>query len=75
MAEDSLPGRRRRRRQVGSGGGDLSSMTTITLEFGEPPLVNISQPLAPSVSQEIELAGETNDSVDIEVSIIIMSLL
>ena len=64
MAEDSF---RRRRRQVGS--ATPPSMTTITLEFGDPPDVNISQPTAPSVAMEIEMAGEVNDSVDIEVSI------
>ena len=66
MAEDSFQGGRRRRRQIGSGAP--SSMTTITLEFGDPPDVNISQPVAPSVAEEIQVAGEVNDSVDIEVS-------
>lgn len=62
MAEDSLPSRKRR--QVGSA---AQTTTTITLEFGDPPEVNISQPTAPSVAEEIEISGEVNDSVDIEV--------
>lgn len=62
MAEDSLPFRKRR--QVGSA---TQTTTTVTLEFGEPPEVNISQPTAPSVAEEIQISGEVNDSVDIEV--------
>lgn len=62
MAEDSLPSRKRR--QVGSA---TQTFTTVTLEFGEPPEVNISQPTAPSVAEEIQISGEVNDSVDIEV--------
>ena len=42
-------------------------MTTVTLEFGNPPAVNISTPQPPTVAMEIANAGETNDSVDIEV--------
>ena len=44
------------------------NQTTITLEFGDPPPLNVSTPEAPSVAQEINMAGETNDSVDLEVS-------
>ena len=43
------------------------NQTTITLEFGNPPPLNVSTPEAPSVAQEINMAGETNDSVDLEV--------
>lgn len=63
VAEDSLPFRKRR--QVGSA---TQTTTTVTLEFGDPPEVNISQPTAPSVAEEIQMSGEVNDSVDIEVS-------
>ena len=45
-----------------------TNQTTITLEFGDPPPLNVSTPEAPSVAQEINMAGETNDSVDLEVS-------
>ena len=44
--------------------------TTITLEFGDPPAPNITAPPPPTVAQEIIMAGETNDSVDLEVSFI-----
>ena len=44
-----------------------TNQTTITLEFGNPPPLNVSTPEAPSVAQEINMAGETNDSVDLEV--------
>ena len=54
-------------RQVESGNQTTTTTTTVTLEFGDPPAVNISQPSAPSIAQEIEMAGEINDSVDIEV--------
>ena len=75
VSEDSLPGDQlgRRRRQVGSGASS-SSMTTITLEFGDPPDVNISQSVAPSVAQEIQMAGEDEDSVDIEVCLLSISI-
>lgn len=58
----------RRKRQVDSSTNTTSSVTTITLEFGDPPVVNISTPSAPSIAMDIQLAGEVNDSVDIEVS-------
>ena len=67
MAEDTELTGRKRRQVTDSGDGPLSSMTTITLEFGDPPEVNVSQPSAPSVAEEIQLSGEVNDSVDIEV--------
>ena len=60
VAEDSLV--RRRRHLL-----DATNHTTITLEFGNPPDVNISQPDPPTVANEIAMAGEVNDSVDIEV--------
>ncbi len=41
--------------------------TTITLEFGEPPVVNISTPESPSVAEEVAMAGGDDDSVDLEV--------
>ena len=48
-------------------------MTTITLEFGDPPDVNVTQPSPPSVAEEIMMSGEVNDSVDIEVSYLSLS--
>ena len=45
-----------------------TNQTTITLEFGDPPPLNVSTPEAPSIAQEINMARETNDSVDLEVS-------
>lgn len=44
-----------------------SSHTTITLEFGDPPVMNISTPEAPSVAEEVAMAGADDDSVDIMV--------
>ena len=41
--------------------------TSITLEFGNPPAVNISMTPPPSIEEEIEMAREVNDSVDLEV--------
>ena len=41
--------------------------TSITLEFGNPPAPNISMPLPPSIADEIEMAREINDSVDLQV--------
>ena len=46
---------------------DDFNRTTITLEFGNPPPLNVSTPEPPSVAQEIAMARETNDSVDLEV--------
>ena len=40
---------------------------SITLEFGNLPAPNISTSEPPTVSEEIAMAGETNDSVDLEV--------
>ena len=40
---------------------------TITFEFGELPVLNVSTPEPPSVAMEIAMAGETNDSVDLAV--------
>ena len=77
MTEDTeLSGRRRRRQVDGSGGSPsvTTSMTTITLEFGDPPDANVTQPSPPSVAEEIMMSGEINDSVDIEVSYLSLSL-
>lgn len=41
--------------------------TSVTLEFGNPPAPNISMTPPPSVADEIEMAREINDSVDLEV--------
>ena len=46
---------------------DEFNLTTITLEFGEPPALNVSTPEPPSIATEIAMAGETDDSVDLEV--------
>ena len=43
------------------------NQTSITLEFGSLPAPNVTTAEPPSVSEEIALAGETNDSVDEEV--------
>ena len=65
VAEDSRPTRRRRNLLA----VNEFNFTTITLEFGDPPALNISTPEAPSVADEIAMAGETNDSVDLDVSL------
>lgn len=44
-----------------------TSTTNVTLEFGDPPAPNITMTSAPSVVEEIELAREVNDSVDVTV--------
>ena len=41
--------------------------TSITLEFGSLPAPNITTPEPPTVSEEIAMAREINDSVDLEV--------
>ena len=41
--------------------------TTITLEFGDPPVMNISTPDPPSIADEVAMAGGDDDSVDLEV--------
>ena len=41
--------------------------TSVTLEFGNPPAPNITMTDPPSVAEEIEMAREINDSVDLEV--------
>ena len=41
--------------------------TSITLEFGNPPAVNISITPPPSIEEEIEMAGEFSNNVDLEV--------
>ena len=64
IAENSA---RRRRSLLATTG---FNHTTITLEFGDPPAPNITAPPPPTVAQEIMMAGETNDSVDLEVSLI-----
>ena len=64
IAENSA---RRRRSLLATTG---FNHTTITLEFGDPPAPNITAPPPPTVAQEIMMAGETNDSVDLEVSFI-----
>lgn len=64
MAEDS--GQRFRRSLLAI---TTFNHTSITLEFGNPPAPNITTPPPPSVAEEIELARETNDSVDLQVTI------
>ena len=60
----------RRRRQLDtSASPSTTTTTTITLEFGDLPQVNITQPSTPSVAQDIQVAGEVDDSVDIEVQL------
>ena len=66
VSEDGVAAVRRRRDT--SPGTTSTTTTTITLEFGDPPEVNITQPSTPSVSQEIQQAGEEDDGIDIEVS-------
>lgn len=46
---------------------DGFNQTSITLEFGSPPTPNITSPEPPTVSEEIIMAREINDSVDLEV--------
>ena len=67
VSEDGVAAVRRRRDT--SPGTTSTTTTTITLEFGDPPEVNVTQPSTPSVSQEIQQAGEEDDSVDIVVSV------
>ena len=43
--------------------------TTITLEFGNPPAMNITMATPPTIEEEIEMAREVNDSVDLEVGL------
>ena len=43
------------------------NQTSVTLEFGSPPAPNITSPEPPTVSEEIAMAREINDSVDLEV--------
>ncbi len=45
--------------------------TTITLEFGNPPAPNITVATPPTIEMEIMMAGETNDSVDLDVRLYI----
>ena len=54
------------RRSLLAAGG--INQTSITLEFGSPPASNITTPESPTVSEEIAMAREINDSVDLEVS-------
>lgn len=49
--------------------------TSVTLEFGNPPAVNISMTPPPSIEEEIEMAREVNDSVDLEVRMLRYSCL
>jgi hypothetical protein len=53
------------RRSLLAAGG--INQTSITLEFGSPLTPNITSPEPPSVSEEIAMAREINDSVDLEV--------
>ncbi len=43
------------------------NQTTITLEFGNPPAANITSTPPPTIAMEIMMAGEMNDSVDLDV--------
>lgn len=43
------------------------NLTSVTLEFGSLPAPNITSPEPPTVSEEIAMAREINDSVDLEV--------
>ena len=43
------------------------NQTNITLEFGNPPQMNITTPEPPTVADEIAMDREINDSVDLEV--------
>ena len=60
---ESAPLRRRRNLLT----VDEFNITTVTLEIGNPPALNVSTPESPSVAMEIAMAGETIDSVDGEV--------
>ena len=57
----------RTRRAIANG----VNRTTITLEFGDPPAQNVTVAEAPSIAEEIAMAGETNDSVDLMVQLVI----
>ena len=60
VAEDSVTSRRRR----------AISSNTVTIEFGDPPEVNVDPPAVSTSEQDwIENDGE-NDNVDMEVRII-----
>ena len=63
MAEDS--GQRSRRSLLTS---TSLNHTSITIEFGDPPALNITTQSPPSVAEEIDLAREMNDSVDLQVN-------
>ena len=63
MSEDT---RLRVRRSLLASSG--FNQTSITLEFGNPPAPNITSPEPPTVLEEIAMARETNDSVDLEVT-------
>lgn len=43
------------------------NQTSVTLEFGNPPAMNITMTSPPSIQEEIEMAREVNDSVDLQV--------
>jgi hypothetical protein len=45
------------------------NQTSVTLEFGNPPAMNITMTPPPSIEEEIEMARESNDSVDLQVKI------
>ena len=53
------------RRSLLAAGG--FNQTSITLEFGRLPAPNVTSPEPPTVSEEIAMAREINDSVDLEV--------
>lgn len=57
--EDSGTGRFRRAAPV--------NHTSVTLEFGNPPAMNITMTPPPSIEEEIAMAQEVNDSVDLQV--------
>lgn len=63
IISESAPLRARRSLLASSG----FNQTSITLEFGNLPTPNITSPGPPTVAEEIAKAGETNDSVDLEV--------
>ena len=44
------------------------NQTNITIELGNLPAPNITTTPPPTVAEEIMMAGETNDSVDLDVS-------
>ena len=60
--DDSSPGRFRRSLLAAP-----VNQTSVTLEFGNPPAMNISVASPPSIEEEIEMAREVNDSVDLQV--------